>query len=264
MSIDAMSLVFWADPEKVSSTEKLVLLAMADYGNNEGYGIWPSVKTLAIKSSLSERTVQAALKKLQESNLVTFVAEPVMVKGKCIRGNEYTLNIDLLFSICVDIKTKKRVIKTTPGIGSEVGEAGAPTQVQEIHPPESDSPTGVNLVREVGEAAAPETLFKHHIDDEENIQSNNSSDPVSIWDDLSTRLSESLPRSFFVTWVAPARPISFENGTLIIGVPNQVARDQLRERIGPTCNRIIPGLVDVPGARVEFVHRPEPAVRRRA
>jgi len=247
MSMDAMSLVFWADPEKLSSTEKLVLVAMADFGNDEGYGIWPSVKTLATKTSLTDRSIQITLAKLKESGFLTFVAEPVFVKGKYTRGNEYTLNMDLLFSICKNEKTKTRIEKTHPGIGGNA--------------PESDSPPPVNDVRLEGEPDSPKSLINHQLNHESEDRKNSFSDPQSIWDFISGQIADGCSRGFYTSWIGPAVPVSLANGLLKIGVANQHAQELLQSRIGPICNRMIRGLVDSPGARVEFIIR-EPAIMK--
>jgi hypothetical protein len=46
-------------------SDKLVLLALADCANDEGH-CWPSVRSLTIKCSKSERTIQGSIKKLVE------------------------------------------------------------------------------------------------------------------------------------------------------------------------------------------------------
>lgn len=50
--------------------DKLVLLALADHANDEGHA-WPSVETLAKKSSTSRRTVLRILKELESSGWLT-------------------------------------------------------------------------------------------------------------------------------------------------------------------------------------------------
>jgi hypothetical protein len=57
-----MSLVFDAD---LSPTEKLVLLALADFANDDGRSIYPSIGKLCRKTSLTTRSVQNQLKKLR-------------------------------------------------------------------------------------------------------------------------------------------------------------------------------------------------------
>lgn len=52
------------------SSLKLVALALADYANREGEGVWPSVNTLASITDLTRRTVQAALAGLREHGII--------------------------------------------------------------------------------------------------------------------------------------------------------------------------------------------------
>ena len=63
MSIKLMSKVFDSD---LPTTEKFVLLAMADYASESGESIFPSIATLAQKTSLSDRSVQNAIQSLIE------------------------------------------------------------------------------------------------------------------------------------------------------------------------------------------------------
>lgn len=53
-----------------TSTDKLVLLALADWANGEGL-CWPSIKQLADKSGLAERGLQMAIKRLCEAGHLT-------------------------------------------------------------------------------------------------------------------------------------------------------------------------------------------------
>lgn len=53
----------------LSPSEKLVLLALANYAN-EDMACWPSHETLAVDTELSERTVYAALKELESKGIV--------------------------------------------------------------------------------------------------------------------------------------------------------------------------------------------------
>lgn len=60
MSVRVMTAVWEID---LPDSEKLVLLALADCANDEGF-CWPSMATLARKCSKSDRTVQTAIKAL--------------------------------------------------------------------------------------------------------------------------------------------------------------------------------------------------------
>lgn len=67
MSIRIMSAVWYLD---LASSQKIVLLALADCASDDG-DCWPSVATLARKSSKSERTVQGMLADLEAAGHIT-------------------------------------------------------------------------------------------------------------------------------------------------------------------------------------------------
>lgn len=67
MSIRVMSAV-WAIA--LPDSEKLVMLALADWSDDAGY-CWPSVAKLAAKCSKSERTIQGALRSLESKGHLT-------------------------------------------------------------------------------------------------------------------------------------------------------------------------------------------------
>lgn len=68
MSIQAMSWVFTLS--KLDPYKKIVLMSLADNANDEGY-CWPSMDTIAYKSSMSKTTVRRHIKSLEELNLLT-------------------------------------------------------------------------------------------------------------------------------------------------------------------------------------------------
>ena len=59
--------------KKIDPLEKLVLLAVADYSDDNGRS-WPSMAKLAEKSNLSESTVRRRLRSAEESGLLKLVA----------------------------------------------------------------------------------------------------------------------------------------------------------------------------------------------
>ena len=61
MSVHALSWAFQCSVKNPS--EKLVLLALANYADSTGL-CWPKVRTLCVDTSLSERTVRTALRRL--------------------------------------------------------------------------------------------------------------------------------------------------------------------------------------------------------
>lgn len=58
---------------ELSSTQKLVLLKLADCGDDKGKNIFPAVGTIAQQTGLYERTVRRTLKELREMNIIKIV-----------------------------------------------------------------------------------------------------------------------------------------------------------------------------------------------
>jgi hypothetical protein len=67
MSIKLMTAAWTLE---VSATEKLVLLALADWANDDGH-CWPSMSQLAAKSGLTDRAVQKAIQRLAADGHLT-------------------------------------------------------------------------------------------------------------------------------------------------------------------------------------------------
>ena len=79
MSIRLMSQV-WEDARIQSQAELLVLLSLADHARDDGL-CWPSIRTIAAKARIEERSAQRILRRLIEKGLVELVS-----KGGCIDG----------------------------------------------------------------------------------------------------------------------------------------------------------------------------------
>ena len=75
------------DREDLSSTQKLVLLSLADWANDEGL-CWPSINRLAIKTSMAGRSVQRIIRDLESMGFI----KRDEVLGK---GNRYWISIPL-------------------------------------------------------------------------------------------------------------------------------------------------------------------------
>jgi len=83
MSIKVMTWVW--DHSPAVGTELLMLLAIADHASDNGRDAWPSIKTLARRTRLGERTVQRVLRRLaDEGHLVIHV-------GGGRRSNHYEI-----------------------------------------------------------------------------------------------------------------------------------------------------------------------------
>ena len=86
MSILMMSQV-WA-LENLEPAEKLVLLAIADFADDQGQA-WPSIPTLARKSSLSEDTVRRKIRKISTDGILSISPR----KDKTGRDTSYTFRL---------------------------------------------------------------------------------------------------------------------------------------------------------------------------
>ena len=63
------------------------------------------------------------------------------------------------------------------------------------------------------------------------------------WDSVLAQLQSDMPKASFETWLSEARPVSFENGALTVGVPNAYARDWLESRLASTISRLLVGIL---------------------
>jgi Helix-turn-helix domain len=79
----------------VPAREKLVLLAMADHARDDGTGCYPSIETLARKTSQSRRGVQKILRRLQHyyGENDGLIAPSKVSRGGPRRSTEYTLTL---------------------------------------------------------------------------------------------------------------------------------------------------------------------------
>jgi helix-turn-helix protein len=88
MSVRLMVRVFDLD---LSSTEKLVLLAMTDHASPDGSGCYPSIDTLAKKTSLSPRSVQGAIRSMEKAGFLLRIGK---AKGGRRVTTEYSIDLD--------------------------------------------------------------------------------------------------------------------------------------------------------------------------
>src|ERR1017187_9336214 len=63
MSVKVFNRVWAVPPDAISSTEKLVLLNLADHAADDGGNAFPAVATIARETSLSDRAVQKSLRR---------------------------------------------------------------------------------------------------------------------------------------------------------------------------------------------------------
>lgn len=70
MSTDVMNRVWWR--EDIPTTEKFVLVALADASNDDGY-CWMAIATIGVKTGLARRTIQRDIRALEAKQLLRIV-----------------------------------------------------------------------------------------------------------------------------------------------------------------------------------------------
>ena len=134
MSIRVMTSV-WDDLRTQAHSELLVLLALADWANDDGY-CWPTISALATKARLSERAVQQILGRLTTTGRIRRIQG-----GGRGRANRYQV-----------VATRNGASETVNAIHrKENTESETP---KEIHP---SGAKRVNLTTQNGECGAPHT-----------------------------------------------------------------------------------------------------------
>jgi predicted transcriptional regulator len=86
MSIRVMTWLWENSP--ASGTDLLVMLAIADNADDSGGNAWPSMRTLARKCRISERSVQRAIRSLQAAGLL-------MIEESAGRSGTHRFTVDM-------------------------------------------------------------------------------------------------------------------------------------------------------------------------
>ena len=147
MAIKVSALVWKLAPAEVTSSERLVLLCLADHCPVDGSPTaWPAVATIARETSLSRRTVQPVLRSLHAKGFL-------VADGRGRRGTtRYTF--DLARLDCAKLLTSHRATRanllTSPHRGGAI-----------------ERPRGRNLAYEGGAVAAPESVLNRCTESEE-------------------------------------------------------------------------------------------------
>src|SRR5215470_3407094 len=72
------------------------------------------------------------------------------------------------------------------------------------------------------------------------------------WQSVLGQLQMEMPRASFDTWVRDTKPVSYQDGTLTIGVRNAYARDWLESRLASIVSRLLVGIMNASVA-VNFI-----------
>jgi hypothetical protein len=129
MSIRVMTDV-WAYAD-CSGSELLVLLALADFSDDNGRNIYPSMQTLAQKSRLSVKQARRVVQNLVKKQLIEIVEIGGWDRGRN-RSNAYRIILENLHAL------------GTPKLGvpySHPREGGTPTGGSDVLPSVGDDPS---------------------------------------------------------------------------------------------------------------------------
>ena len=89
------------------------------------------------------------------------------------------------------------------------------------------------------------------------------------WQSVLGQLQMEMPRASFDTWVRDTKPVSYQDGTLVVGVRNAYARDWLENRLSNTVSRLLAGIMNasvavnfiVNGNEIEMIVDESPVMR---
>lgn len=76
---------------RLSGTDKLILMRLADFASDDGTRIYPAVRSVADECGVSERCVQYTIRKLQAAGVLVMLGEG---KGGRNRTTEYAIDIE--------------------------------------------------------------------------------------------------------------------------------------------------------------------------
>jgi hypothetical protein len=108
MSVKVMALVFAA---KLNSTEKLVLLSLADHGNDDGLSIYPSIKKTSLRTGLSESAVRKTQRKLEKIGVLMITEYG---GGQSNKTNHYKINLEKIAELTPVPRTPLDDVHPTP------------------------------------------------------------------------------------------------------------------------------------------------------
>ena len=75
---------------------------------------------------------------------------------------------------------------------------------------------------------------------------------TNLWGKVLEKLEQDLSKPSFETWLKPTQPVTLVENTLVIGVPNEFARDWLETRYAPLLQEAVHDVLKMP-LRIDFV-----------
>ncbi|MDR2325480.1 MAG: helix-turn-helix domain-containing protein [Acidovorax sp.] len=147
----------------MTPAQKAVLISLADQANDDGY-CWPSIKTISVRTCLSERAVQGAIRWLSEAGI--------------LRASER--------------RGTSTVYQLTPAAYAPLQEmrpaASAPPPPQEMHPaPAASAPPPPQEVHPTPADAAPKPSMNHQLNHQGSKTPRQRAEPFARPDDVTVQ-----------------------------------------------------------------------------
>jgi DNA-binding IscR family transcriptional regulator len=130
MKMKTMKFFFDCRFPKLTGTEKLMLLSLMMYANEQGYGIWPSVESLAVRANVRRSQAQKILKKLEHVEYLETVGNE---KGGA-RHNTKWRRLNMLL-IRKDAKPMRPVDVDQPNEDADVADVDLPSALDHVFSP---------------------------------------------------------------------------------------------------------------------------------
>lgn len=130
MSIKAMN---WAWEQNLPPGSKLVLMALADSADDQGY-CWPKIKTLAAKCCIADRTIRRTIKDLLDHGLLKISARFNALGGQVSNGYTLQMSPPDKLSPSPLLIPKGGDSSDTPGM-TQLCQGGSDTAMSPLQPP---------------------------------------------------------------------------------------------------------------------------------
>ena len=156
MSLTLQRLIWQVSPDVLNSTETLVLLRLADFAQEDGSSIYPSLKRVSQDTKLTERGIQKALVALLKKGILLLV-KPFTSRTP----NVYRINVDYLKSLHGN---RQLLGETYPSQGRMTfiprDELDSPLTIEKTGRGEPCSPQGRTTFTSRDERRSPNPLYK--------------------------------------------------------------------------------------------------------
>lgn len=144
----------WAWEQQLSPGSKLILMALADNADDQGY-CWPKIKTIAAKCCVSERTARRTIKDLVDSCLLQISARFNAAGGQVSNGYTLTMSPPAKLSPTPSLTLEEGDSCDTPGV-TQLCRGGPDTAMSPLEPPHE--PKKESSAKSVGNLRFPKTL----------------------------------------------------------------------------------------------------------